>query len=58
MDEAIKELADHYRLLNELWLNAKVTTMVYYSYGWTDHVPAVGDVTDIIEKYRAKGVIK
>jgi hypothetical protein len=53
----IRQSADANRFLFEVWLNVLVTTDVHYKYGWDDFVPAVGDVVDITNKYRANGTI-
>lgn len=58
MDEHIEQIAGSSRYMLEIWLNMYVTTTTYYKYGWTDHKPAVGDVVEITNKYRALGVIK
>ena len=43
--------------MNEVWLNVKVTTMVYYDFGWTDYKPAIGDIVEITNRAREKGWI-
>jgi hypothetical protein len=58
MDPYIQQMADQTRFMLKVWLNCRVTTIVHYAYGWNDHVPAVGDVVDITNEFRAMGVIK
>lgn len=32
-------------------MNVAVTTLVYYSYGWENHMPVVGDIVEINRWY-------
>jgi hypothetical protein len=60
MDKRIEQLVNESKFLNEVWLNTLVTTHVHYTYGWTPEQwsPVVGDLIEITNRWRERGVIK
>lgn len=58
--EWIRTRANHHRFLGQVWLNSYVTTMVYYDMpSIRDRFsPAIGDLTEIMDRGRENGWIK